>query len=99
MLFENPVPKTTEQQVVERIDGLLKRAAQVQLFTYRQIRDLIYEHESLEADAVYSAFAARTTSGMTVEQLGESAKIAKSTLNRFQPGLIVDEVPEATITF
>ena len=90
-------PVTPTERTVAAIDAWLKRAAAVQLAAYVQIRKLVYQNPNLTPEQVYAAFQADTTTGMTANQLGEAARIAKASLNRFQ-SVIVDAVPEATIT-
>jgi hypothetical protein len=91
-------PATPTEKTVTAIDVLLKRAAQAQLMAYQHIRAMVYANpDKLTPEQVYVAFEATTKTGMTANQLGEAARIAKASINHFQP-VIVDSVPAATIT-
>ena len=91
-------PATPTEKTVAAIDALLKRAAAAQLQAYEHIRTLVYANPGkLTAEQVYAAFEANTSTGMTANQLGEAARIAKASLNHFQQ-VITDAVPAATIT-
>ena len=98
ILIDNTVTTTTpEQQTILVIDNLLQNLARQNLATYNKIRGLIYNNQNLTPEAVYIAFNSLTKTGLTDVQLGESARIIKSLLNRYQSGIITDDVPEATI--
>ena len=97
---------TKEQTVAAQIDQQVKNAAQAQKLAYDAIRRLVYQNTqfrkadgAFDADSVYTAFAANTKLGLTPEQLGQMARLTKAAINVFQPGTIVDDVPEATISF
>jgi hypothetical protein len=91
-------PATPTEKTVAAIDAMLKRTAAAQLMAYQNIRRLVYANpDKLTAEQVYAAFEANTSTGMTANQLGEAARIAKASLNHFQQ-VITDAVPAATIT-
>lgn len=91
---------TPEQAVARGIDSLLMQAAQANKLAYEGVRALIHKNGAkFTADQVYAAWAANTQTGLTPEQLADAAMLMKATLNLFTPGTIVDDVPEATITF
>ena len=100
-LFENTKPTITpEQRVVSQIDWQLRQSAQSLLRTYNQIRRLVYANPELTPLQVYTAFATLTTTGMTPDDLGKSARATKCICNLFSHDpIIVDEVPQATISF
>lgn len=106
-LFDNSTSSlTTEQQVTKQIDSQLKTAATTLKRAYTSIRGLIYnnprfmdEYGAFLSDDVYAAFATYTQTGLSPDDLGKAARLIKATINQFAPGTIVDEVPEATITY
>ncbi len=90
---------TGEQKAVQQIDNQLRIAANAMKQAYTIARQTIYQNAGLTSDQVYAAFGEFTTTGLTVEQLGQSARLIKSAINQFAPGTINDETPEATITY
>ncbi len=103
-LFTPPAP-TKEQRVAAQIDTSLRNAAIALRNSYNQIRALIYTNPSfkdeygvVDSNAIYAAFAANTTTGLSVQELAEAAILVKTIVNRFATDTIVDPVPEATIT-
>ncbi len=106
-LFVKPAitPPTKEQQVALKIDINLRNAAISLKNAYSAVRAAIYDNPAFkdeygvtDSNAIYTAFVTNTTTGLTAEQLVEAAIIVKSVVNKFAPGTIVDDVPEATIT-
>ncbi len=104
-LFARPLP-TREQKVATSIDTQLRSAAVTMLTAYQQVRTLIYsnpaftdEYGTCDSDAIYEAFVANTTTGLTAEQLGAAARVTKTFVNTFAPGTINDAVPEVGLTF
>ncbi len=99
-----PVVLTTEQLIAKQIDTEIKNAATAQKKAYDIIRNLIFGNTKkpktiAEINFAYAAFAANTTTGLTIENLQDMACLAKTTINRYQPGTIVDNVPELIITY
>ena len=100
-LLTPPTVNTSERVLVEHIDNELRNAAIAQKHAYDNVRQLIYgtpenPKTGEQVMAAYGAFARLTTTGLTPDQLGLSARLIKTVLNQFSPGTIVDEVPEVT---
>ncbi len=105
-LFNNVSMLTKEQIVAKQVDDELKKAAVAMLQSYKNVRRIIYsnpvfkdEYGAFDANAVYEAWAMNTTSGLTPEQLGQFARATKALINQAARGKVVDNVPEATITY
>ncbi len=111
-IFQEPItPPTPEERVAMQIDEALRQAANAMKSSYLIIRNLIYNNPNfktneqsdgsfeVDSNAIYIAFATYTTTGLTPDDLGKSARLIKASLNQFAPETIVDEVPEATINF
>ena len=105
-VFNPTATLTKEQQVAKQIDGSLRSAAVYMKKAYDEVRKLVYnnpafqdEYGVTDANAIYIAFQTNTLSGLTAEQLGEAAKLIKASINKFAPGTIVDDVPEANISY
>jgi hypothetical protein len=97
---------TLDQQTAAAIDGQIKSAAAAQLNAYNQVRKLIFANPRYKNDdgtfnstAVYAAFTANTSLGLTSDQLGQMARVIKASINLFQPDKITDETIPATIGF
>ena len=56
------------------------------------------EYGVTDSDAVYAAFATFTETGLTIEQLVLAARMVKTIINIFEPGTLVDDVPEVEIS-
>ena len=98
-LFQPPT-QTPEQLVTDQIDNRLRSTAQMLIASYNSVRHLIYDNPAFaNPNDVYAAFQANTTTGLTPDQLGQAARAIKALINTFAPGTIVDEVPQATITY
>jgi hypothetical protein len=100
-----PLP-SKEQIVAQHIDAELAKAAVAMLRAYYNIRNLVYDNAKfkdekgvIDSNAIYSAFEKYTLSGLSAEQLGQSARIIKASLNQFAPATIVDDVSEAKISY
>jgi hypothetical protein len=99
-LFASQKASTPEEVLAEGIDDLLTRAATANKEAYEGIRSLIHANTAkFTPEQVYAAWSAFTQTGLSAEQLGKAARLMKATLNLFVPGAIVDEVPEAVISF
>ncbi len=104
-IFQEPNTLTPEQKVSKQIDKELRQVANSMKVAYLNVRKLIYQNPAFvdeygvfDPNKVFAAFSENTTTGLTVEQLGDSARITKAVLNEFAPGTIVDSVPPASIT-
>jgi len=97
-IVNTPTAMTAEQRIVAQLDSAIKAAATAQKQAYSQCRRLLLNSSAIVPDQVFAAFAANTTTGLTAAQLVAMAQVSKASLNLFQPGLIVDDVVEATIT-
>jgi hypothetical protein len=105
-LYPNDSPSSKEEALAAQIDRWLIKAAGVTYDAYQRIMSLInknpnFKTESGEFDpqATFAAFGAHTETGMTIEQLREAAQFLKAMVNRYTPGKIVDDIPEAIVTF
>lgn len=99
-IFNASTSGSPEQRVVAQIDQQIVMAANAMKRSYDAIRRMVYQNPAIKnPDAVYAAFAQYTQTGLTPEQLGQTARLIKAACNTFQPGVIADDVPEAIITF
>lgn len=94
-----PAP-SQEQILAKRVDAQLQAAAIAVELAYREIRRAIYANPAFpDPNAAYAAFVANTRTGFGAQDLGNAARAAKALVNQFAPGRIVDEVPEAVVSF
>jgi hypothetical protein len=99
-LINQTIQLTPEQSVAAQIDRELQFTAKQMLNSYQNIRRLVYANLKItDPNAVYAAFAANTTTGLSPEQLGQAARLIKAAINQFQPNTVVDDVPQAIITY
>ena len=98
-IFQTPVILTKEQMIAKDIDYQLRNTATAMKNAYNCIRNIIYNNPNLSPNDAYVAFQMNSTSGLTADQLGQCARIIKAAINSFAPGTIVDEVPEAKISY
>jgi hypothetical protein len=95
-IIPDRVTLTPEQLVARQIDAAVRQAAQVNLNTYRTVLRLITQHRSLTKEQVRAAIDEHSVS-LTATQLDGMAVMLKTIINAAQPGLIDDEIPEATL--
>jgi len=106
-IFDNPQTAATKEAIfAANVDGVIKNIAMMRLQAYKRLRQMFYQNPnfrkpdgSFDSDAAYAAFAQNTQLGITPEQVGQMARLEKTAINFFQPGVIVDDVPEAKIEF
>lgn len=107
ILSPNPtirIPLTRTQIV----DMLYRQAADAKIRAYRGIRRQLFgpgpdgkAFTPSQIAANWAEWAVNTKTKLNPEQLGQNARITKAEFNMFcnDADTIVDEVPEATITF
>ncbi len=97
---------TPQTKVATQIDNELRLMANAMLGGYNKISALINtnrnfkdEYGTYDPDAVYAAWLANTTSGMSTTQLQHLERAVKTLVNYVAPGKIVDATVQATITY
>lgn len=94
-----PAPPTKEFMIAQQISNLIRQAAQSQKNAYDQIRAMVFQNnQKMTPEQVFAAFEQFNSLEMTAQDLSSLASVTKAVLNKFQPGLVVDNVQEATIS-